>query len=213
LVNRSISGNVVSFVVKAANLANGYYTIIYNQNNVLPVTLESFTAAKMSTDAAMVKWTVGADYGSGFFSIERSSDGIQFSTIGTVDAIANEAASESYSFVDNSPLSGLSYYRIGMTNSVGEVAYSSVVPVDFSATSRPVTLYPVPATDILHVSAPGVSGGGTIELFSVAGQLLANYQVTMLDGASLPVNSLPTGAYFVRIRAGAQAMALSFVKR
>jgi hypothetical protein len=212
-VSYSISGNVVSFVVKAANLANGYYTIIYNQNNVLPVTLESFTAGKMSSDAAMVKWTVGADYGSGSFSIGRSSDGVQFSTIGTVDAIANDIASESYSFVDNAPLPGISYYRIGMTNSTGEVAYSSIVPVDFSPTPRSITLYPVPATDMLHISAPGVSGGGTIELFSVAGQLLANYQVTMLDGASLPVNSLPTGAYFVRIRAGAQAMALSFVKR
>lgn len=212
-VSYSISGNVVSFVVKAANLANGYYTIIYNQDNVLPVTLESFTATKMSSDAAMVKWTVGADFGSGTFSIGRSTDGVQFSTIGTVEAIANDAGSESYSFVDNAPLSGISYYRIGMTNSTGEVSYSSVVPVEFGSTSRQITLYPVPATDMLHISAPGVSGGGTIELFSVAGQLLANYQVTMLDGASLPVNSLPTGAYFVRISAGAQAMALSFVKR
>jgi hypothetical protein len=212
-VSYSISGNVVSFVVKAANLANGYYTIIYNQNNVLPITLESFTAAKMSSDAAMVKWTVGGDFGSGSFSIERSSDGVQFSTIGTEDAIANDAASASYSFVDNTPLSGMSYYRIGLTNSTGEVSYSSIVPVDFSPTSRPVTLYPVPATDVVHISAPGVSGGGTIELFSVAGQLLANYQVTMLDGASLSVNHLPTGLYFVRIGAGVQVTALSFVKR
>src|SRR5579863_5754318 len=39
-VSYSVTGNTVSFVVKAANLANGYYTIIYNQANVLPITLE-----------------------------------------------------------------------------------------------------------------------------------------------------------------------------
>jgi len=65
----------------------------------------------------------------------------------------------------------------------------------------------------LHISAPGVSGVGTIELFSVAGQLLANYQVSTLDGASLPVSGLSTGTYFVRIKAGVQPIALSFVKR
>ena len=212
-VSYSVSGNVVSFVVKAANLSTGYYTIIYNQNNVLPITLESFSAAKLSSSSALAKWTVGPDFGSGSFSIERSADGIQFSTIGTVEAVVDESGSESYSFVDNSPLFGMSYYRIAMTNGVGEVSYSAIVPVEFGSSSRQITLYPVPATDVLHISAPGVSGVGTIELFSVAGQLLANYQVSTLDGASLPVSGLSTGTYFVRIKAGVQPIALSFVKR
>lgn len=212
-VSYSVSGNTVSFVVKAANLSTGYYTIIYNQNNVLPITLESFSAGKQSADAVLAKWTVGPDFGSGTFSVERSADGVQFSTIGTVDAVTGEAGSESYSFTDNSPLQGMSYYRIGMTNSTGEVSYSSIVPVEFSSASRQMTLYPVPATDMLHISAPGVSGGGTAELFSVAGQMLANYQLPTLDGASLPVSGLAAGTYFVRIRAGAQVIALSFVKR
>jgi hypothetical protein len=212
-VSYSVSGNTVSFVVKAANLATGYYTIVYNQNNVLPITLESFSVSKLSADAALAKWTVGGDFGSGTFSVGRSADGTQFSTIGTVEADANAVGSGTYSFVDNSPLQGMSYYRLEMTNNTGEVSYSAVVPVEFGSTSRSITLYPVPATDMLHISAPGVSGGGTAELFSVAGQLLANYQLSTLDGASLPVSGLVPGAYFVRIRAGVQAIALSFVKR
>jgi hypothetical protein len=66
--------------------------------------------------------------------------------------------------------------------------------------------------DVLPVSAPGISSGGAVLLFSVSGQLLASYQLSMVDGASLPVSSLPRGSYFAQVKAGGQSIALSFVK-
>ena len=211
-VSYSITGNTVSFVVKAGNLANGYYTIIYNQNNVLPITLESYSAEKTSADAALLKWTIGPDFGAGSFAVQRSADGVQFSTIATMDATGNDGISDSYSYTDNSPLSGVNYYRLLLTDGLGNVSYSAIDLLSFSSTSRSVTLYPVPATDVLHISAPGISGGGTILLFSVSGQLLANLQVSLVDGASLPVSSLPRGSYFAQVKVGGQSIALSFVK-
>jgi hypothetical protein len=129
-----------------------------------------------------------------------------------VDATGNDGISESYSFTDNSPLSGVNYYRLLLTDGLGNVSYSPIDLLSFSSTSRSVTLYPVPASDVLHISAPGISGGGTILLFSVSGQLLANLQVSLVDGASLPVSSLPRGSYFAQVKVGGQSIALSFVK-
>jgi hypothetical protein len=211
-VSYSVTGNTVSFVVKAANLANGYYTIIYNQDNVLPITLESYSAEKTAADAALVKWTIGPDFGAGSFAVQRSADGVQFNTIGSVDATGNDGISESYSYTDNAPLSGVNYYRLLLTDGLGDISYSPIDLLSFNPTSRSITLYPVPASDVLHISSPGISGGGAVLLFSVSGQLLASYQLSMIDGATVPVSSLPRGSYFAQVKAGGQSIALSFVK-
>jgi hypothetical protein len=212
-VSTTVSGNLVSFVVNASNLPKGYYTLLYNVNNVLPITVEDFTVTKLSSDAAKAEWKMSADFGNGNFSLERSGDGARFNTIATIDANTNAAASQTYTYIDHSPLPGTNYYRLLSTDATGNITYSQIASVHFGQGSHPVTLYPSPATDALHISAPGFGGSGVIDLFSAAGQLVASYPFTSLDGMSLSVGNFSKGSYFAQIRTTAQSFTLPFVKR
>jgi hypothetical protein len=206
-----ISGNTVSMVVKASNLPVGYYTLVYNQNNVLPISLESFSVIRQSTASALAKWTVGADLGEDHFSLQRSADGSQFAPIATMAAAGNGFSSQTYSYIDNSPLNGINYYRLLMTDASGVSSYSPVVTLVFDSSPRQVTLYPIPAKDILHISAPGVSGGGSVNVISNSGQVLASYRFSQLDGATLPVSSLTAGSYIAYIRSGQRSFPITFI--
>jgi hypothetical protein len=212
-VSYAVSGTTVAFKVNAAKLATGYYTIIWNLNNVLPITLENFTVTRKSADAAIAKWTMGPDFGTGSFAVQRSADGVQFSTIGTVLATGNDGLAQSYSYIDNAPLAGINYYRLMMTDGPGNISYSPIDILDFTLKPGSIALYPVPASDVLHFSAPGISGGGNILLFSTSGQMVASYQLSLVDGASVSISHLPAGVYFAQIKLGGQSTALSFVKR
>jgi len=211
-VTTNVSGNSVSFLTTAANLPNGYYTIVYNPNSVLPITLDNFSVTKLSSDAALVKWAASPEFGRGYFILQHSTDGLQFNSIGTVAASNNNSSVDNYSYTDNAPSQGINYYRLEMVNAVGVTSYSSTGILTFGETSRQVTLYPIPTKDILHISAPGVSEARNIDLLSVSGQVLESYPVAKLDGAGLLVSGLPAGAYFVRIRSGAQSFVLPFLK-
>ncbi len=212
-VSYGVSGTTVAFKVNAAKLAVGYYTIIWNFNNVLPITLENFTVTRKSADAAIAKWTMGPGFGQGSFAVQRSADGVQFSTIGVVPATGNDALGQSYSYTDNAPLAGVNYYRLMMTDNPGNVSYSPIDVLDFNLTPGSIVLYPVPASDALHISAPGISGGGNILLYSTSGQLLESYQLSLVDGASVSISRLAPGTYLAQIKLGGQSTVLSFVKR
>ncbi|HSC39382.1 MAG TPA: T9SS type A sorting domain-containing protein, partial [Chitinophagaceae bacterium] len=209
----NVSGNSVSFAVNAANLPNGYYTIIYAPLTLLPMTLENFSVTKLLPDAALAKWTVGPGFGRGCFTLQHSADGIQFTPIGTVAAADNNSFANNYSYTDNAPFLGINYYRLVMANAAGDILYSPVDMLKFSETARPVTLYPTPAKDILHIGAPGIRGARNVDLVSVTGQVLESYSISKLDGSTLSVGRLPTGSYFVRIRGGGQSFVLPFLKQ
>jgi hypothetical protein len=212
-VSNNASGNSVSFVANATNLPNGYYTIIYNPNSVLSTTLGNFSVTKLSADAALAKWSVDPGSGQRYFDLQRSTDGLKFTSIGTEAATDNNSIAESYSYTDHSPSRGINYYRLAMVDAAGVISYSPVGILTFSESSCPVTLYPIPAKDILHISAPGISEARNIDLVSVSGQVLETYSISKLDGANLSVSRLPVGSYFVRIRGGGQSYVLSFLKQ
>ncbi|WP_431214659.1 T9SS type A sorting domain-containing protein [Puia sp. P3] len=209
----SISGNIVSMIVKASNLPAGYYTIVYNQNNVLPISLEAFTVTRQSDNSALAKWTVAADLGQDQFSLQRSADGSQFNSIAAIAGVGNGFSSQSYSFTDNSPLSGTNYYRLLMTDASGVSSYSPVVTLAFGGSPRQLTLYPIPAKDMLHISAPGISGGGSVNIISNSGQVLASYKFSQPDGATLPVGSLTAGSYIAYVLSGQRSFPITFIKQ
>ena len=212
-VSTNASGNTVSFVVNTTNLPNGYYTIIYNPVIVLPITLNNFSVTKLSADAAQAKWTVEPGSNWGYFTLERSTDGLQFTSIGTVAATGDNSIAENYSYTDNSPSRGINYYRLKMVDASGAISYSPTGILAFSEAMSPVTLYPIPTKDILHISAPGISEARDIDLVSVTGQVLESYSISQLDGSNLTVSRLPPGSYFVRIRGGGHTYVLPFLKQ
>ena len=198
IVSATVSGNVVSFVVNAANLPNGYYTVIYNQANTLPLMLKSFTVTKQSS-AAEAQWSTAQEINTDHFDIQRSADGLNYTTIGTVKAKGNSTITIDYNYMDNSPLQGLNYYRLVMVDQSGVFAYSPTVKIDFSDSQSGISFYPNPTTDLLHINAPGVNSAATVQFFNTSGQLVGTYRSSSLNGMSISTNNIQKGLYFIKV--------------
>ena len=90
--------------------------------SILPVSLSAFEA-KLNNNRVDLGWTTTAETNNDYFTIERSANGSEFTSLGIVDGRGNSANANHYSFVDASPLPGVSYYRLSQTNFDGNKTY------------------------------------------------------------------------------------------
>lgn len=124
-VTISASAGVATVTVPASLLANGSYFTLgsVSMNTILPLELKAFSGV-CRNEAIQLKWVTATPAGQAFV-IERSTDKVNFSPVGTV--MAN--TSDSYSWTDQSPLPGTLYYRLKTTKDNGEPLYSSIIGV------------------------------------------------------------------------------------
>ena len=121
LLSKALSKRVlyVSLVHFALYLLSSNLCVAGSAPLKTPTNLISFTADCQSY-YAQIKWSTAAETKKGYFIIERTNDGVHFQTItmiqnSVVDAPTNEA--HEYSIKDESPLLGISYYRISEVDS------------------------------------------------------------------------------------------------
>lgn len=106
-------------------------SIVLNGNGstgvtALPVELTSFVAE--STEVGVVlNWTTSSEINNDFFDIEKSTDGKNFISIGTVLGNGNSSDQIDYAFVDQEGGNQNTYYRLKQVDFDGAVNYSHVV--------------------------------------------------------------------------------------
>ena len=186
----TVSASTVSFVVNAANLSNGYYTLIWSTTGILPVIFTGFTAIKQA-GSSLLQWSTSMETGSSRFDIERGIHDSGFATIGT---------SSYYSFTDRSPATGVNAYRLKIVDRDGNASYSPVRTVDFG-TGAPVTIsiYPNPVADELNITFGNLTGMTNILVVNLQGQVLRVVRAASSNTVIIPVNGLAAGIYLVEI--------------
>ncbi len=110
-----------------------YYTFI-----TLPVTLTSFTAT-LQSKTVQLKWKTASENNISNYKVERSADGRNYNSITSIQGLNIPGAS--YSYNDNNPLSGVSYYRLNIQGAAGYQKYSQVVTVKYNQGNL-VSLFP-----------------------------------------------------------------------
>lgn len=74
-----------------------------------------------------------------------------------------------------------------------------------------VKIYPNPAQGILRIEAP-IHGISNISIADIAGKIIMNYDISDLSfGASININNLANGSYFVVVRSGNEYRKCKFV--
>ncbi|MBP6334162.1 MAG: T9SS type A sorting domain-containing protein [Bacteroidia bacterium] len=143
--------------------------------NPLPVELTNFSA-KMRNYQVDLNWTTETEINNDYFTIERSADNINFSTLEQVSGSGNSSTRHNYSFVDDRPLRGVSYYRLKQTDYDGTTVNLPTVVVD-NVRRKEFTAYPNPAP------------ASNVQL-SYESDQLKYYHVTVQDvqGKTIPAN-------------------------
>ena len=138
-----LSNYSFSVIANAGSYATDRFYIIFKPSaGPVPVTFVSVAALRIADKTIAVKWKVENEINIVAYSIERSSNGILFSSLGTRAA----TNSNNYLYHDVQPLMQENYYRIKATGLNGETFYSNIVKVLPEKNKPGINVYPNPVT-------------------------------------------------------------------
>jgi hypothetical protein len=174
--------------------ASTYYSI-------LPVSFVSFTARKHENASVFLQWITSSEHQNNHFDVERSSNGINYLNIGTVQASGNSNGA-TYSFVDVSPVQGLNYYRIRQVDHNGrEQVYGARLVNNSRMPGAPV-LYPNPVKNgfTVSLSAQPVKPLA-YSIQNTGGQVVQNGNITG-NNQWIAIPQLAPGVYVLKLENG-----------
>jgi hypothetical protein len=168
---------------------------------ILPIELLSFTASQ-ETNAVRINWALGADSNPKYFEVERSNNGIEFSTIEKV--IASTALQ--YMVTDGTKKSdGIYYYRLKMVDKDGKITYSNTQKIyvgNNQFTIEDIYPQPIKGGDLKINLNATLNGELKFVISDVAGKSIFTTNINVKKGTNqLPLNvsSLKSGTYYLSI--------------
>jgi Secretion system C-terminal sorting domain/GEVED domain len=179
-----------------------YRTIV--DNYPLAINLLSFDAVKAGTTTSKITWAATEDATETAYEIERSADARNWEKIAAQNS-DNIAGTESYTMIDNQPLSGINYYRLVYTEAGGRKSFSAIRSVLFGNLSKEVTLLPNPASNQFNISINNTYANTLvhIKITSVSGNILYEQKKIANTGQNTYSISIPStwpqGMYLVHI--------------
>ncbi len=127
--------------------------------NALPIELLSFEAEELQTTVKLT-WETASELNNDYFTLFRSKDGVNFDEITTIIGAGDSKGKLGYSFIDERPYSGISYYKLMQTDFDGTTVDVGVVLVRMSNNSQTLQLtsYPNPFhNEAINLSLSGLN--------------------------------------------------------
>lgn len=181
----------------------------------LPMRLGDFTGLRKNSSIDL-NWETLSEGNSKSFEIERSSDGSNFQTIGTIQAKGSSNTRQAYLFSDIHPLAGVNYYRLNMVDYDGANTYSRIIAIQNEVLAD-IRFFPNPARDVLQLQIPSArKDQAIITITDASGRALKQTSYNLGEGnnaISLPVLSYPAGNYYLVIKTAAGQQSKMFVKQ
>ena len=179
---------------------DGYFDDLSLTTNIpiaLPITLINFGAAPEGKKVQL-NWTTSSESNNSFYTIERSSDAVNWEALKKVDGAVNSNTILNYTEWDYSPLEGKSYYRLRQTDLDGASTLSSIVVVNTSNTSGQIIIAPQPATDKLEINT-GTVQDIQVDLLNSYGQIIKSVSSAETASVQLDVSAIEPGVYILNI--------------
>ncbi|MDZ4794147.1 MAG: T9SS type A sorting domain-containing protein [Bacteroidota bacterium] len=172
--------------------------------NPLPVLFTLFNL-KCEGNKIILNWKTAQEQNSSHFNIERSTDGIRWSAIGSVPAAGNSSIERSYSYTDNNPISSGAMYRIAEYDIDGRTQYTSIIRSDCEQKDS-WRVWPNPVQEMLWVNITATSSSPvTINVFDAKGSLVRSQQSALLSGnnqLNIDMKNLTLGTYHIILEWG-----------
>jgi hypothetical protein len=172
---------------------------------VLPITLEYFKAVQ-ADNKNLLGWKVNCSSSSVRFEVQRSTDGIHYTTIGNI--IATQArCSQPFDYTDAHPAGGMNYYRLKIIDVDDKSNYSNIVSLVSKTKGIEIAgLSPNPVTTstVLKINT-GEASLVHIVISDLTGRSISRQAAQLLPGMNqfiLNTQALQKGIYQVSVYAG-----------
>jgi hypothetical protein len=103
-------------------------------NGVIPVELVSFSGSIIN-NTINLNWITATELNNSGFDVEKSLDNNNWNKIGFVSGNGTSTEVHNYSFTDQTPFVGTSYYRLKQVDFDGTTEYSNTIEVNYGSVS------------------------------------------------------------------------------
>ena len=155
---------------------------------VVPVELLRFEG-KNTEGGNFLTWQTASEVNNKGYDIERSRNGQDFQSIGTVKGIGKAAT---YNFVDANPYNSINYYRLKQMDFDGKETLSKVISVQAKGSDK-LKVYPNPVSNTLTIET---EVKGDYRIFNLLGQEILRGPAT---AQRIDVSALPQGSYVLKV--------------
>ncbi len=188
-------------------------------SNSIPVELTSFTASVIDGNVVL-NWITATELNNSGFEIQKANQTstslsvTDWASIGFVNGNGTTTEKSFYSFTDQSPVAGKSYYRLKQIDFDGSFEYSNIVeveltlPIEFSLEQNypnPFNPYTKIKYTIPNVTLSGVEGSRVaLKVYDVLGNEIATLVNEEKQPGNYEVNfdasKFSSGVYFYELR-------------
>lgn len=166
----------------------------------LPVLLTNFDAQCQPNKYTNLTWTTAQEINSSYFELEKSFDGSNWTTLAKLAGAGSSNSLKSYQLTD--PQGGTAQYRLKQVDRDGKATYSTVVKTTCEGRNVYVSLYPVPARDLVNLVIGSDKNIKTaLQVYDTKGKTVVSMAVTITQGVNnfkIPVQNLAAGEYFIK---------------
>lgn len=178
----------------------------------IPGGFSSFTGSNTSDVESSFEWQTFNEADLAFFTLENSSDSINFKLVDTIGA-RNNRKDNIYTFNRQHAAVARDYYRLKITKQNGTYFYSQVVLLKTTIREGVfLNIYPNPFTDFITIGHPA-RNNSTLLVYNSGAHLVRTVKVTPGSIQSrVSLSNLVSGVYFLKWTSGEENLTAVIMK-
>jgi len=178
-----------------------------NLNHALPLSLNLFKVA-LNYDHVLILWSTGQEPNIKYFTVERSTDGINYTFLGFLVASSEQSEKNDYRLTDNTPGDGINYYRLSQTDLNGKTRYYGSRIINKNSNDFSAGVINFSNGNIRMIINSSKSDNISLNLVDISGHEIKQETFTVATGSTSKTIVLPKGTYVAMLsnRAGERSV-------
>ncbi len=169
------------------------------QISTLPIELKYFFATSYNENI-LIEWETASEINNKNFTVFKSVDGLNWSSIGEVKGAGNSSSNKQYSMLDKSPNEGINYYYLTQTDYNGNIKKYSMIFADFGNKDGSINLFPNPFNDKIVITSMSKFSDTIFEFYDIMGKKVnVPFQKQNDFKIELNTSELSKGTYTIKI--------------
>lgn len=207
--NSSNRGGVFNIGYQAgASYPCGRILVCVSSSCTLPVSYINITASNKGS-YNQIDWATSGEKNADYYVIERSTDGVHFTSVGRVEAVGNSSVINTYSFKDLINPINSGYYRILQVDEDGSGVYSEMIYINSSGLGNWVVV-PNPSNGKFSLRGDNSSDTNEFELLSSTGQVVRRGSISS-SNQEFDLTDLSKGVYIMVLKSNTDSQSIRIV--
>jgi alpha-L-arabinofuranosidase len=166
-----------------------------NSSTTLPVHFTDWKATQLNNQIEL-SWITTEEKNSNYFQIERSSNGIDFDSVGFVYALGNSTQEIQYDYSDKIYLNEMYFYRLKEVDKDKSSTYSSIISITFEGNHK--AWVSNRSLDKLDIVFP-METSGILSITDVTGKVLYSLELQKQKSLDVSTETFTPGIYQITI--------------